>query len=534
MITSIFWKRTYLFIEYTANAPLHLIFVQESTGKQIAMESKILDSGKYRAKLNFAIADGRGMFPAGKWQLFFRPGSISENLRHSTTLTTVPVLSEELLFRIEDCSRVFRYGNGRSAYIVTFDVEELTDHTIGLFLEISFMKKNKKPEIRSKKAQPAIRMLNLCYSFFSTFRPKKGNRVLFLSENMDHIRDNMKAIDTRLHERGLDREFEISYFFHNIFDEKPSPAFWLKTLKQIAKNDYIFVDDYVPIFGFLNLKPHTKLIQTWHAGFGFKLVGYGRFGIDGSPHPYVSCHRKYTYALIGNPHLREIYTEVFGIEPEALLASGMPRLEHFLDEDYMRETSQALYEKYPQFSGKRVILYAPTYRGYSQDDAHFDYDCLDFVKLAEICRSTDSVFVFKMHHFIKEATPIPEELQDCIYDLSGENLNDLFYISDVLITDYSSCFYDYLLLKRPILFYVYDKALYSATRGVHRPIDQVAPGIVYNNFDELANALHKEQLTLPAAADMLIDNCLTNTDLASDMVIDFCLLGKEVPRLCEK
>ena len=210
----------------------------------------------------------------------------------------------------------------------------------------------------------------------------------------------------------------------------------------------------------------------------------------------------------------------------------MPRLEHFLDEDYIRETKQSLYEKYPQFTGKRVILYAPTYRGYSQDDAHFDYDCLNFEKLSEVCRTTNSIFVFKMHHFIQEATPIPDEMKDCFFDLSGENLNDLFYISDVLITDYSSCFYDYLLLKRPILFY--DKALYSATRGVHRPIDQVAPGIVCNDFNELTTALSKEQLELPAAADMLIDNCLTNTALASDMVIDHILLGKEVPRLCEK
>ena len=145
MITSIFWKRTYLFIEYTADAPMHLVFVQEGTGKQIPMESKMLEAGRYRSKLNFAIADGRGMFPIGKWQLF------AADKEDGSTI--VPILSEELLFRIEDCSRVFRYGNGRSAYIVTFDVKELADHTIGLFLEISFMKKNKKPEIRSKKAQ---------------------------------------------------------------------------------------------------------------------------------------------------------------------------------------------------------------------------------------------------------------------------------------------------------------------------------------------------------------------------------------------
>lgn len=521
MIISIFWKRTYLFIEYIADAPLALSFVQDGSNRQIQMESKMLEEGKYRAKLNFAIADGRGMFPAGNWQL------VSDSCQ-------APVLSEELLYRIEDCSRVFRYGNGRSAYIVTFDIKEQADHSIGLFLQISFMKKNKRPEIRSRKAQPAIRLLNACYSFFAHTTPKRGSRILFLSENMDHIRDNMKAIDERLHERGLDQQFEISYFFHNIFDQKPSPAFWLKTLRQIARSDYIFVDDYVPIFGFLNLHPKTTLIQTWHAGFGFKLVGYGRFGIDGSPHPYVSCHRKYTYALIGNKHLREIYTEVFGIESEALLASGMPRLEHFLDQDKIENTTQTLREKYPQFTGKRIILYAPTYRGYSQEDAHFDYDCLDFDALAKVCRKTNSIFIFKMHHFVKESAPITDETSDCFYDLSDENLNDLFYITDILITDYSSCFYDFLLLQRPVLFYVYDKALYSATRGVHRPIDQVAPGVVCNDFDALTAALTQKEIALPAAADMLIDNCLTNEALASDMVIDHVLLGKEVPRLCEK
>ena len=93
MIISIFWKRTYLFIQYTADAPQHLIFVQEGTGKQIPMESKMLEAGRYRAKLNFAIADGRGMFPIGKWQLF------ATNDKGDSS--TVPALSEELLFRIE-------------------------------------------------------------------------------------------------------------------------------------------------------------------------------------------------------------------------------------------------------------------------------------------------------------------------------------------------------------------------------------------------------------------------------------------------
>jgi len=92
----------------------------------------------------------------------------------------------------------------------------------------------------------------------------------------------------------------------------------------------IFVELTVPIFKYIDLSDKTKLIQVWHAGVGFKSVGYARFGFAG-PEPYDSCHRKYDYAIVGSKALVPVYAEVFGIDKNKILPYGLPRLDNFLD-----------------------------------------------------------------------------------------------------------------------------------------------------------------------------------------------------------
>lgn len=520
MITKVFWKRTYLFFEYDSEDAEEIALCSKESGRKVVMHSKELGPGKQRAKLNIAIAEGREMLDEGMWSV------INE---HEETIR----ISDEVMFGIEDISRIFRYSQDIFAYTVTFELNGDDPENIGIRMNVAYMQKNAHKKKQRGKIRLIRMLVNIYYQIIVRLSPNKGNRVLFMSDNMDHIRDNMLAIDRRIRERGLDSEFKVSYHFRNIFGKKQSCFDWIRAVNAIAKNDIIFVDDYVPVFSLINLYK-TKLIQTWHAGFGFKLVGYARFGIGGSPHPFVSCHRKYDYALVGNDHLREIYSEVFGIEEEALLSTGMPRLDHFLDREHMHRCRRALYEKYGMLLGRKVILFAPTYRGLNQKSAYYDYDKIDRDRLYKWCKENNFSVLFKMHHFIEEPFPVKAEHRDLFIDVAQEQINELFYISDILITDYSSCFYDYLLLGQPVLFFVYDKAYYSATRGVHRPIDSVAPGKICRDFDELMTALQNEDYGKTEAKEMLIDKCRTSDLFASDKVIDFVLLGKEVPGICKK
>jgi len=432
---------------------------------------------------------------------------------------------------LQSLSRVFRYFGGR--YGVAASILPRTDATDFPFtvLAVDFFIKNYHPRIRRVshvffEKQCFIAFHKVMHLLF----PKHGNRVLFLKTNGDEPTDNMAAIRDRMIERGLDGQFKIAERYRNTLGGRQNVFSWCRDIIQIAKSDYVFIDDYCPVFNFIDPGDKAILTQVWHAGVGFKSVGYARFGITGSPDPYQSAHRRYNYALIGNEHLRDIYSEVFGIEPEALLATGMPRLDHFLEADRGEEIRTELVERFPWMEEGRVVVFAPTFRGTGQKTAFYPYDTyIDMDALYQMCCETNTYFVFEMHHFIDDRPQIPVKYQDRIFDLSDENLSHLYFVADVLVTDYSSCFYDYLLLEKPVVFYVPDKDVYQATRGVQRTVDEMAPGVVCETFADFMQVLVNEAYADVQPDPSMIDRCLEQSGLASDRAIDTILLGRDVP-----
>lgn len=300
---------------------------------------------------------------------------------------------------------------------------------------------------------------------------------------------------------------------------------WAKLIFKIAQQDYIFVDDYVPVFGFLNLRKKTKLIQVWHAGVGFKSVGYSRFGKRGTPFPAGSCHKKYDYVLVGSKELVKVYAEVFGIEEEAFLPVGMPRLDGFLDEDTISSFRKDFYQEYPNLKDKKIILFAPTFRGGGKKTAHYNYEWLDLKKIYEFC-GDEYIFLVKMHPFVdEEPIRIPRRYKDRIIDFATyPNINDLYYVTDILITDYSSNYFEYSLMKRPILFYTPDRELYELSRGVHRSVKECAPGKVCDTFDELMDALKNKDYEIEKVYRFVEENFADYDGRAADKAINKILL----------
>jgi len=98
----------------------------------------------------------------------------------------------------------------------------------------------------------------------------------------------------------------------------------------------------------------------------------------------------------------------------------------------------------------------------------------------------DSGLILRMHYLISNALDV-SEYGDFVYDLSSyPNISDLYLVSDLLITDYSSVFFDYAYLKRPILFYPYDYQLYQdELRGFYLDYERDLPGTIAHNEAEL-------------------------------------------------
>lgn len=479
---------------------------------------------RYSMTINVTRFNRRGQVPNGTYFL-------------------VALRGEEMLFGIfplarvrelDDNSRAFVYNKNRSAYTVTFGVSDDDGAPYFLMRTYSFGRSAGKPsssrsrlksKLRSKWTKAKRKALRTVFAVAAKTRPEEGNNVLFASEARPNMQGNLKAVHDRMLERGLDQDFNFGYSFRTGRTSSRQNA--LNLAWQMGKANTILIDDYFAVLKDLGDRDKQKIVQLWHAGSGFKSVGYSRFGQYGSPN-LRNAHRLYSYAICGSQHLRDVYSEAFGIEREAVLATGLPRIDGFLREGRAEEVRTEFEEAFPGTRGKRKILLAPTFRGRGSGDAHYDYDEIDFPTLYEAC-GEDTVILFRQHHFIPDPAPIPAEFSDRLIDVAScPDTNDLLLISDVLITDYSSVIYEYSLLERPMIFFAYDLETYSATRGMHRAYEEAAPGSIATTFDDLVALIREPNLSVEKTKEFVRENFDYVDTNNSDRVIDSLILADPI------
>lgn len=535
IIDKIYWERVFLHFEIRTSCleDIEMLLVR-TDGKKTNLDlvDFLRSENGFSFSINIASVSDRSFLENGRWKLVIK----------TKTTESICTITENEAYRLDDLSRIFKYAENQMAYNISFGVNTDDDRTLDFYLDSYFMIENMKwrkrryvKEVRKSKDKfkrffmyCSILLIRGYYHILDMIIPKKGNRVMIMSETKNVLWGNLKYIVDGIKARGLDKKYKLTYSYrsavgkHQGFSDIWS---WIKVVTKIAAQDIIFVDDYAPIFGFFKLGNRTKLIQVWHAGEGFKSVGYSRFGKDGSPFPQGSCHKQYTHVITGSEHLIKVFQEVFAIEKDAFYPIGMARLDNFLDKSYIDGFKLDFYKKYPQFDGKRIILFAPTYRGTEQKEAYYDYDKLDLERIYSFCKNTNTVFLIKMHPFVKKLIDIPDEYSEAIVEFSNyPNINDLYYITDLLVTDYSSNYFEYALLKKPVMFYTYDRQVYELTRGVHRSIKESAPGKVCDTFDEFMNCLENEDHELEKLLQFVKDNFSDYEGNATNKIIDEILL----------
>lgn len=521
-IVDIFWDRIYLNIIFKCESEENNVFLVSNTEK-IELDLQKIEENKYKSIINITNLSNIVMLKNENYEFI----SEKDGENHSIEIIT------ELGYKLENLDKIYRYGDQNLAYTVSFEPKnkegKMTCVLISRFMIVN--KNYYKEQIRGskKKLRRAVFVLekncfNLIYQVFSCLHFNKKNKVLLMSETRAPIGGNLKALDERLKERKINKKIYYS-FFKTLELSKTKIIFkYLKLVWLLSKQEIVFVDDYCPIFKFIKLSKKTKLVQLWHAGVGFKSVGYARFGFGG-PYPYTSCHRRYDYAVVGGEALIPVYSEVFGINEEKILPYGLPRLDKFLDKERISKIKNQLYKTYPNLENKHIILFAPTFRGAGQKTAHYPFEKIDLNKIYELCQKENYIFLIKMHPFVRTRIEIPEEYKECIIDFSSyPDINDLLYITDILITDYSSNIYDFSLLNKPIIFYTFDLDQYQIINKVHRPIKEYAPGKVCVDFEEVINAIYNKDFETEKLKKFREENFSIHDKTASDMIIDHLIL----------
>ena len=271
-------------------------------------------------------------------------------------------------------------------------------------------------------------------------------------------------------------------------------GFLLATSRLIVVDDYFF-----PVYA-VSPRSGTTIVQAWHASGAFKRFGYSlsdkSFGADAAVLRHVRIHSNYDVCLVSSERVIPHYAEAFGLPPERFTAEiGIPRTDPLLDPAWRRGAEAEVRARYGLGDARRVILYAPTFRGERTTEARFA-EGLDLDAMASVLGG-DHVLLLRLHPFIRARVAIGPALERFAIDASDHpDIHPLMLVSDVLITDYSSVIFEYSLLERPMAFFAPDHEAYERERGFYFDYATGVPGPVFEQTRPLAAHLHAGRFDL--------------------------------------
>ena len=327
------------------------------------------------------------------------------------------------------------------------------------------------------------------YSSYCT-EPVQENKVLFLEMRFTKLSNSFELIYKALEESG-EYDLKCSYVQFNFIRGREFTQRVNEMLKELATAKYVFVDDASLILSSIPLRKETVAINLWHACGAFKKFGRStaelKFGSSAATLDKYPNYGNLTHVTVSSPEVIWAYEEAMHLPKGIVKATGVSRTDQFYDKEFVESRKQKLYEIMPEAKDKKVILYAPTFRGHVATAS--SPDRIDFERF---CRElgNEYVIVCKHHPFVKNPPIIPEELQHFARDLTKYlSIEDLLCCADICISDYSSLVFEYSLFEKPMIFYEYDYDNYCDWRGFYYDYSEFTPGPVVQTEDELLNSI---------------------------------------------
>ncbi len=330
-------------------------------------------------------------------------------------------------------------------------------------------------------------------------RPVVPGRVLFLSDARSDFSGNFAFLRDEL--RRQDPSAQIRGIFKPGLGARRSLRDKLRLPRAMATAQTIVLDDFYPLIYPLTIRPDTRLVQVWHAAGAFKRVGWSRAGLPGGPTAGSLIHRNYTDATVSSEAIRADYAEAYGIDIAKVHALGVPRTDAFFDAAKIAAARAAVRRRYGIPDQRRIVLFAPTFRGDGQLSARFDADSVPWERLVADLGDEWTLLV-KMHPFVAPLDVQLPGLTDVIDVTRDREMTELMMAADALVTDYSSAIFEYALLDRPIVFFCPDLEDYTASRDFYRPFAHYVMGPLVTDGMQLAEAIRSAR-TGERSADFL-------------------------------
>lgn len=349
--------------------------------------------------------------------------------------------------------------------------------------------------------------IRLAYRIAYRLVPCDNKTVLFVSFHGRGYSDNPKAVYEYMRSQ---KRFEGYRFIWAIKHRKEKSIriegakvveyFSIPYFFYLARSKYWIVNCKLPAY--VLKKPKQVYLQTWH-GTPLKRLAHdiqleegasfyrSKMSTEQMYYTYDVDVAKYTYMISPNSFSSEVFQSAFRINKERLIETGYPRND--ILSDYTEEHKQTVLKKYHLPADKKIILYAPTWRDNQFNTSGYLFELKVDFKVWKEMLNDDYIVLYKPHYLIINKMKKENELNDFVYEIDADaEISDLYIISDILITDYSSVFFDYAILKRPIYFYMQDIEEYQyELRGFYLDIYKDLPGSIYETEKEMLEDIAK-------------------------------------------
>ena len=327
----------------------------------------------------------------------------------------------------------------------------------------------------------------LGYKYYIKGKKIKRKKAVFVEVRFDEITDSFRLVYDRMKADGFD--------VHEQFIENIKPGKWgyikrcLRMLEDISDAHYVFLNDACNVTSCIPLRKGTKIYQLWHACGAFKKFGMSTaeliFGDDRKTLEKYPNYGNLSYVTVSSPEVIWAYEEAMNLKDTKtqVVATGVSRTDVFYDQHFIEQSKAAVYSVCPAAENKKIILYAPTFRGRVAKAE--SPDCLDIPAMKRAL-GDEYVLLIKHHPFVKQPPVVPEDCADFAMDVTKSlEIDQLLCASDVCISDYSSLIFEYSLFERPMIFFAYDLDDYFDWRGFYYNYDELTPGPVVKETEEI-------------------------------------------------
>lgn len=365
--------------------------------------------------------------------------------------------------------------------------------------------------------------------FLASKLPVRKKLVMFESFSGKQYSCNPRAIYEYMRENyaEYDLVWSVNKKHQTKFKENGIPYVERLSVKWfilMARSAYWVTNSRMP--NWVKKPRHTTYVQTWHGTPLKKLVSdMDEVRMPGTTkEKYVeNFHREalnWDYLISPNSYSTTIFKRAFKYS-NRILETGYPRND-MLVLGNNEETINNIKRKFNIPSEKKVLLYAPTWRDHhNKGPGSYHFNMQLDINAFKHAFSDEYVLLLRMHSFISDKLAIEED--EFVKDVSAYyDINELYLISDMLITDYSSVFFDYAILNRPILFFAYDLDEYrDDIRGFYFQLEKQAPGPIVKTSTELIEAI-KEMKQVEGAAFSAFSSqfCSLEDGQATKRVVD--------------